>query len=186
MASFLRDKMKYVREPYRLRVHVGYGLLIWFTATALPTLPWFYVGSGAIVLGLLIRAWASGIVKKDQELATEGPYSLCRDPLYVGNFLIGYGFTAVHGQLWSVAVLTLYFLLFYPPTLRKESRKMQDFFGEEFERYRREVPRFVPRLTPYKTLSGWSFHQYFRENKDYLNESAVLICWLYTLYVFLG
>ncbi len=186
MMSYLRDKAKYLREPYRLRVHVGYGLLLWFTATARPRPTPFLVGSGMIVLGILIRAWASGIVQKDEQLATEGPYSLCRDPLYVGNFLIGFGFTAVNGQLWSAGVLVLYLLLFYPPTLRKETRKMREFFGEAFEQYRREVPRFWPRLTPYRTLGGWSFRQYFLENKDYVNEGAVLLCWLYTVYLYLG
>jgi len=144
------------------------------------------IGSAGVLLGLVIRAWASGIVKKDEELAVEGPYSLCRNPLYVGNILIGYSFTLIQGEWWSVTALTIYLLAFYPFTIRKEHRKMQDFFGDEFEKYRKEVPLLIPRLSPYKTLGGWSFEQYFIENKDIVNESLVVIFWAYTAYVFFG
>ncbi|MFB6355642.1 MAG: isoprenylcysteine carboxylmethyltransferase family protein [bacterium] len=185
MKDFLRDKTKYIKEPWRLRVHLAYVLVIIFSLTALPRSPFFEIGTVAIFLGVIVRAWASGIVKKDESLAAEGPYSLCRNPLYVGNFLIGYGFCLLNGHWWSYLVITVYFVSIYPFTVRKETRKLQDLFGEEFEQYRQEVPLFLPRLTPYKTLSGWSIHQYFVDNKDYLNEGAVLLFWCYCLYVWL-
>ncbi len=184
MIEFLKDKVKYLKEPYRLRVHIGYVLIITIAMTARPSLERLAVGTAGIFLGVLIRAWASGIVMKDEELAVEGPYSLCRNPLYVGNILIGYSFTIINGTLWSVGVLTLYLLLFYPYVIRREANKMRKFFGEEYEEYSQEVPILIPRLTPYKTLSGWSFEQYFSENKDFVNESLVLIFWVYTVYLF--
>lgn len=185
MIEFLKDKKKYITEPYRLRVHLGYILIITLAFTAQPSRTLFLIGSGAIFAGLLIRIWASGIVKKDEELAVEGPYSLCRNPLYVGNILAGYGFSAINGQLWGVGLLTLYLVAFYPMTIRRENRKMLEFFGEEFERYKDEVPALIPRLTPYSTLGGWSFKQYFWENKDFVNEGLVLLFWAYTLYRYL-
>lgn len=186
LTDFLRDKRKYVREPYRLRVHLAYLLLLLFAWTAKPQPPDFRVGTALIGLGVLVRAWASGIVVKDEELAVEGPYSLCRNPLYVGNMLIGYGFCFANAQLWSFAVLTLYFLLIYPFTLRKEERKLEEFFGQDYHRYREEVRRFIPRLTPYRTLAGWKPYQYFVDNMDWLNEGAVLLIWLYVLSRYLG
>lgn len=185
MIDFLKDKVKYFKEPYRLRVHIGYILIFYFTFTAKPGYLRLLIGTSMIITGLLIRAWASGIVKKDEELAVEGPYSLCRNPLYVGNILIGYSFTLFHGSLWSIGLLTIYLLLFYPYTIIRESRKMEDFFGDEFQEYKEKVPVLIPRLTPYKTLSGWSFKQYFSENKDFVNESLVLICWAYVMYLYL-
>lgn len=186
MTDFLKDKLKYLKEPYRLRVHLGYVLIIALAVTATPTATGFALGTTGIGLAVVIRAWASGIVKKDEELAVNGPYSLCRNPLYVGNILIGYGFAAIHGEPWAYAAVTVYLLLFYPYTIRREAQKMENFFGEEYEKYREEVPVLIPRLTPYSTLSGWSFQQYFSENKDYVNESLVLLFWGYTLYRFLA
>lgn len=182
MLEFIKSKKKYLKEPWRLRVHIAYLLMILIAVDATPLYPYFAVGTAMIVVGILIRAWASGIVKKDEELAVEGPYSLCRNPLYVGNFLIGYGMCVLNTQWWSFAVLTAYFLLIYPFTIRKETRKLSNFFGDEFETYRREVPLFFPRLTPYETIGGWSPRQYFVDNKDFLNESAVVICWAIVAY----
>lgn len=186
MIEFLKDKKKYITEPYRLRVWFGYIIIIALALTAQPNRRLFLAGTGAIVAGLLIRIWASGIVKKDEQLAVEGPYSLCRNPLYVGNILVGYGFASINGQLWGVVVLTLYLLAFYPMTIKRENRKMKEFFGEEFDRYKDDVPALIPRLSPYKTLGGWSFNQYFWINKDFVNEGLVVLFWAYTFYVFLG
>lgn len=185
MKEFLKDKMKYLREPVRLRVHVGYVLILVLTFTAKPTSPLFLIGTAMIFAALPIRAWASGIVKKDEELAVEGPYSLCRHPLYVGNILIGFGFCFINGAAWAFVAMLLYLAVFYPMEIRKESRKMDDFFGEEYQQYKDEVPLLIPRLTPYETLGGWSFEQYFYENKDIVNEGIVFLCWVYTLTLFL-
>lgn len=182
MIEFIKSKKKYLKEPWRLRVHLAYLLMILIAVSATPIYVYFVAGTAMIGAGILIRAWASGIVKKDKELAVEGPYSLCRNPLYVGNFLIGYGMCVLNTQWWSFVVLTLYFILIYPFTIRKETKKLADFFGEEFEQYREEVPLFIPRLTPYKTIRGWSAHQYFVDNKDFLNEGAVLLCWAIVAY----
>ena len=53
------------------------------------------------VLGILVRLWASGHVKKDKVLATTGPYAYVRHPLYVGNHLITFGFCLASGLWWS-------------------------------------------------------------------------------------
>lgn len=184
--EFIADKKKYVEEPWRLRVHLAYLLIILFAFSAEPATPWFTAGSVMLIFGVLIRAWASGIIKKDDELATGGPYSLCRNPLYVGNFLIGYGFCFINGNPLSFVALTGYFLLIYPFTIRKEERKLARIFSEEFEEYRKKVNRFWPRLSPYTSIRGWKPYQYFVDNKDFLNEGAVLLLWFYTAYLFLN
>ncbi|MFP4686591.1 MAG: methyltransferase family protein [bacterium] len=186
MLNYLKKKKKYLKEPWRLRVIMAYFLLIVFAFSAGPVYPYFWIGTAMIAGGILIRAWASGIIKKDNELATEGPYSLCRNPLYVGNFLIGYGICAINGHWWSFGLLTAYFLLIYPFTIRKEERKLSKYFKAEFTDYKRNVRLFIPRLKPYKTLAGWSPYQYFVDNKDFLNEGAVILLWLYTLHIFLN
>lgn len=186
MKKFLQKKKKYLKEPWRLRVHLAYLLVIIFALSARPESPLFPIGSLLIWAGIIIRAWASGIIKKDDELATNGPYSLCRNPLYVGNFLIGYGFCFVNGNPVTFGLITAYFLLIYPFTIRKEEQKLGRFFEEEFNEYSRNVRRFLPRLTPYSSLGGWSPYQYFVDNKDFLNEGAVLIFWGYTLYGYLA
>ncbi len=185
MLEFLKKKKKYLKEPWRLRVHLAYLLIISFALSATdPRSPYYWIGTGLIFVGVAIRAWASGIIKKDNELATDGPYSLCRNPLYVGNFLIGYGFCFINSHPLSYLAITAYFLLIYPFTIKKEEQKLQRFFGQSFTNYRASVRRFIPRLTPYSRLGGWSLRQYLIDNKDFLNEGAVLLLWIYTAYHF--
>ncbi len=185
MKDFLQDKMKYIREPWRLRVHLAYLLVILLALLAWTPPYLFEIGAVMVLLGIFIRAWASGIVKKDEQLAVTGPYSLVRNPLYVGNFLIGYGFCFIQGQFWSFALLTIYFGGIYPFTIEKEEKKLARYFPESYEEYAREVPRLIPRLSPYRTLRGWDPNQYFVNNKDWLNEGFVLLFFAYTLYLYL-
>jgi len=100
-----------------------------------------------VLPGLWMRAYASGYVKKNQELTTTGPYAYVRNPLYLGSILIAGGF-AVALMSWPVALaLTLLFLSIYVPVIASEERFLRATFPE-FPEYCRRVPRFIPRLTP--------------------------------------
>src|SRR5207244_985679 len=63
-------------------------------------------------VGLAVRSWAASVIRKGKALATTGPYSLCRHPLYVGSFLIMLGVCIlldhVMNYLVLVPVLVLY------------------------------------------------------------------------------
>ena len=52
--------------------------------------------------GLAVRAWAAGVIKKDQELTTSGPYAFTRNPLYLGSLLLGSG-GVLAGGVWTRA-----------------------------------------------------------------------------------
>jgi protein-S-isoprenylcysteine O-methyltransferase Ste14 len=77
-------------------------------------------------------------------LLTEGIYGKVRHPRYI-EFLCwvgSYAFFANHAGLYVMLVLmlpTLYMIVLL------EERELRDRFGEEYEEYRRRVPRFVPR-----------------------------------------
>jgi hypothetical protein len=48
----------------------------------------------------LIRAWASGHIRKNQTLAVSGPYAYTRNPLYLGSLILGVGFCIASGVWW--------------------------------------------------------------------------------------
>lgn len=48
----------------------------------------FGAAVAVVLLGVGIRSWAAGTIRKNSELATSGAYSLCRHPLYLGSFLM--------------------------------------------------------------------------------------------------
>ena len=96
--------------------------------------------------GVLLRAYASGYVKKNRELTQTGPYAHVRNPLYLGSILIAAGF-AVALESWAfAALLAAGFAIIYIPVIVSEERFLRATFSD-FNAYCRRVPRLIPRLT---------------------------------------
>lgn len=133
----------------RWRVPLGFLCALVFIVLAQPTPKALGIGAAISIIGLAIRAWASGHIQKNAELAVSGPYAFTRNPLYLGSFLLGLGFTVASGR-WELALLfAALFLGIYFPVMRVESSTMAELFGAKYEAYKKAVPLFFPRLTPY-------------------------------------
>src|SRR5712671_4473204 len=108
------------------------------------------IGAGIAVPGLILRAWATGHLRKNDALAVTGPYAYTRNPLYLGSFLMGVGFTVASGRFVLGFLFAALFLGIYVPVMRVESATLAELFGESYERYLKAVPLFLPRLSPYR------------------------------------
>ena len=121
------------------------------------------VGAVIAVVGLLIRAWASGHIRKAKILAVSGPYAYTRNPLYVGSLIMGLGFTIAAGVWWLSLLFLLLFVGIYLPVMRVESDDIRRIFADDFLEYEREVPLLIPRLTPWKKRGEkFDFQLYFQ------------------------
>jgi protein-S-isoprenylcysteine O-methyltransferase Ste14 len=130
----------------RIRVPLGFLFAVVYFWLARPT--WQSMALGAVVVapGLLIRALASGHVRKNEALATSGPYAYTRNPLYLGSLLMGLGFCVAARSWWVSAALIVMFCAIYLPVIRDEEAFLRRTFPE-FEEYARQVPRMLPRIT---------------------------------------
>lgn len=132
----------------RIRVPLGFltAALYLYELWRRPPLPAAVAASFLLVLpGLWLRAYASGYVKKNQELTQTGPYACTRNPLYLGSMLIAAGF-ALALLSWPLAlVLAAGFAVIYVPVIASEERFLRSAFPE-FEDYCRRVPRLIPRF----------------------------------------
>ena len=135
------------RVARRIRVPLGFVFAVLYFWLARPTWRFLAFGSVLIVPGLLIRALASGHVRKNEALATSGPYAYTRNPLYLGSLLIGIGFAVAARSWWVGALLVVMFFAIYVPVIRGEEKFLQEKFPE-FEEYAQRVPRMLPRFTP--------------------------------------
>jgi hypothetical protein len=126
-----------------------------------------------------LRAWAAGHIRKNSALATSGPYAFTRNPLYLGSFLLGLGFTLGSG-FWPLGILFIaLFLGIYFPVMRVESATLAQLFGQSFQTYAREVPLFFPRVTPYRgeaTANGFDSSLYMRY-REYRAALGLIIAW---------
>ena len=134
----------------RWRVPLGFLCAIVFFVLAKPTPLALTIGGVVSLIGLLLRSWAAGHIRKNAKLATSGPYSHTRNPLYLGSFLLGLGFTLASGRWILGLVFVALFLGIYFPVMRVEATSLAQLFGAEYEGYRQAVPLFFPRLTPYR------------------------------------
>lgn len=138
----------------RFRVPLGFLFAAVFLFFAKPEPVTLLIGAIISIFGLLIRAWSSGHIRKNQTLAISGPYAYTRNPLYVGSFIMGLGFTIASGVWWLAILFAILFLGIYLPVMRNEAKELTDIFGDSFAKYAEEVPLFIPRLTKYRDESS--------------------------------
>jgi protein-S-isoprenylcysteine O-methyltransferase Ste14 len=134
----------------RWRVPLGFLCGAIFVLFARPRPLTLAIGGVVALLGLVLRAWAAGHIRKNTELAVSGPYAYTRNPLYLGSFTLGIGFTVASGQPLLGLLFAALFLGIYLPVMRVEAATLARLFGEDYERYSRAVPLFFPRLFPYR------------------------------------
>lgn len=163
----------------RWRVPLGFLCAIIFIIFARPNAVTLTIGVLISLLGLLLRSWAAGHIRKNSELATSGPYAYTRNPLYLGSFLMGVGFTVGSGWWPLGVVFALLFVGIYLPVMRVESGTLAKLFGEAFQGYAREVPLFLPRLSPYRHVdnrTGFDKRLYMRY-REYRAALGLLAAW---------
>ncbi len=169
--SVVRDY--FVRNRVSFGLLLGSGVLIFMRPGSQRVI---FAGLFVSFVGLLIRSWAAGCIKKSKSLCTEGPYAFVRHPLYLGSLLMSSGIVVVFtstDSLWLSGIFwatyTLYYWSFYTAAVTTEEKLLAERFADEWPYYKKNVPAFFPfRLARFKNLSftSFSFAQYFK-NKEY-------------------
>ena len=162
---------------------LGMALAVWFAWIAQP-LAWLYwTGAVLFVLGTAIRLWASGVIAKNKQLATSGPYVYVRHPLYVGNILIIFGFSAASYIWWTPLAALAFLLFYYPPAIEYEERKLRRIFGAAWDDYVRGTKALLPTFSNRPSDGGdtWSFKKSMTVNWEPLI-AVFLLGWFVYIY----
>jgi protein-S-isoprenylcysteine O-methyltransferase Ste14 len=118
---------------------------------------WRILSAILIFLGLGIRALADGFAGRHTRteqieaprLSTGGPYSLVRNPIYLGSMMIGLGMVGLLASWIALIPYLAVFAIFYFAVIPAEEQFLRKTFGRQYEEYCRNVPRLLPRLTPW-------------------------------------
>ena len=132
-------------------------------------------GIAAILLAILGRMWCTLYIggRKSAEVVRNGPYSVSRNPLY---FFSAIGAIGVGAMIGSVTVAALFGVLCYIAfqyVIMVEEDHLTRTFGEQYEAYLREVPRFFPALGLYADLDDvsvrpWALYRTFGDGLFFL------------------
>lgn len=104
-----------------------------------------------LVAGVGLRLWSTLYIgsRKSRELIQQGPYSMCRNPLYLGTFAIIMGVALLFDNLVMLAAIVLLFVPIMLLVIRLEERHLEEIFGQEYCNYRLRVPALWPSLRNY-------------------------------------
>lgn len=163
---------------------LGFLFCAVFALTADPRLPLLYAAAPLVLAGVGMRLWASGVIMKNRELATSGPYRYVRHPLYVGNILVVAGFVLASGNWWTMPVALAFLLFYYPPAIEYEERKLESIFGAAWHEYTRTTRALLPSFTARSQGSNmsWSFRKSLALNLEPLIAVFIvgLFAWIFT------
>lgn len=179
------------RVAKRIRVPMGFVFAAFYLWRARPSAISIALSLLLVAPGGLLRAYASGYVRKNAELAVTGPYAYTRNPLYLGSMLMAFGFAAASRSWVIFILLAVLFAVIYLPTILSEEAYLRQAFPQ-FEAYARQVPRMLPRLTPARTGDqdvtggGFSGELYLRHREYNAGLGAIAIYAALLLRIFIG
>ncbi|HXK78869.1 MAG TPA: isoprenylcysteine carboxylmethyltransferase family protein [Kiritimatiellia bacterium] len=148
----------------KLRIPLSRGLAVvavfflmfsssrWEETSPLITTMLFTVGMLLVAVASLGRMWCSVYIAgyKDRTLITAGPYSMSRNPLYFFSMLGALGVGCCTEAFTFPVLILLAMALYYPLVIRKEERRLQEYFGSAFSDYVQRVPVFFPKLALFR------------------------------------
>jgi len=132
---------------------------------------WLLCGAGIAILGLMLRGYAAGHLRKHKQLAISGPYAFTRNPLYLGSVLLAAGFSVASDSWISTMLLAAYLTIFYPVVIRREQAELKTLYGSAFVEYASQVPAFWPRFSPAMASTERFSWPLYRQNREY--EAAI-------------
>jgi len=146
-------------EKLRIRIsQIFAGLLVvlicissslWEDKAPFVTTVLFLLGAILVGIASLGRLWCSVYIAgyKTDHLITQGPYSMCRNPLYFFSLLGALGVGLTSETLLIPFVILIAFVGYYPLVIKSEEAELIKLHKSEFEIYLKEVPKIFPKIS---------------------------------------
>jgi protein-S-isoprenylcysteine O-methyltransferase Ste14 len=111
------------------------------------------IGIALLIAGVLGRFWAILYIggRKNDMVMQDGPYSICRHPLYLFSTVAVAGFGLMLGSLVLTVVFTALTFAILSQTAAREEVRLRELFGTTYDTYAARVPRIWPKLSLFRT-----------------------------------
>ena len=135
------------------------------------------------LLGFFVRVFVIGYKKSGtsgrgtnidvKEVVTDGMYQVCRNPLYLANFLMWLGLTIMWWEIHFFIIIVGFFATEYFFIIKAEESYLSNKFGKVYDDYKKSVPAFFPRIIP--LWRDKKPDRPFNRNKVLKNETNLLL-----------
>ena len=188
-------------KVFKYRSYSPIPFVILMLAFQKATVESLIIGFAITTLGELIRLW--GVCYAGSETRTtgkvggtfliiSGPFAYVKNPLYLGNILMYFGFgimsLALFPYLQIIALIFFYFQ--YHVIISREEGYLREQFGEEYSKYYKVVPKLIPTIFPYRNKNleqpEFNFNAGIRSERRTLQAFAIttlllLVFWYFNL-----
>jgi protein-S-isoprenylcysteine O-methyltransferase Ste14 len=145
---------------------IAHAAVPWVISFLGPRLGWSEGNPGVInlyavvliAIGLAIVLWTMSLhfVRTSQRvefegtptyLLTQGPYQFSRNPMYLGEMVLWFGWVVFFGSISVLIVSLLLVLLMNYRAIPREEHNLEARFGDAYVQYKKRVPRWfgIPR-----------------------------------------
>jgi protein-S-isoprenylcysteine O-methyltransferase Ste14 len=131
------------------------------------------------LLGLVVRIYTVGYTPANtsgrntkagqvaDELNTTGIYSIVRNPLYLGNFLMWLGIAMLTANIWFIVSFCFLYWIYYERIIFAEEQFLRKKFSDVYVDWTKVTPIFIPKFSRYKKPSySFSWKKVLKKEKN--------------------
>jgi protein-S-isoprenylcysteine O-methyltransferase Ste14 len=162
---------------FLVKMRVPIGIVVILLLAPFVQRQWLAAGFAVSMLGELIQVWCFASLDKNATLTIRGPYTMVRNPMYLGRYLIVLGFLMLAAEWWLLLAFTVLYWMYMNARVQREEAHLRPIFGAPYDDYCASVRRFVPgEPKPASAVAYWSW-PLFRQNNAGANLFATLTAW---------
>jgi protein-S-isoprenylcysteine O-methyltransferase Ste14 len=185
---------------FKYRSYTPVPLLLPLFLFARPTILTMAIGLVFVILGEIIRFWGVSYAGSEtrtrsvggSRLVTQGPFAYTRNPLYLGNILIYFGFGIMANSLPPYLVIfgVAYFIFQYHYIINEEEGTLREKFKDNYDAYYNSVSRLVPSIKPLdpdkQSKSVIDLKAGFASEKRTLQANLTVVVCIYIVYILIN
>jgi protein-S-isoprenylcysteine O-methyltransferase Ste14 len=139
---------------------------------------WLLPGFLVSMLGEFIQLWCFASLNKQVDLACNGPYTVVRNPMYLGRFFILLGAIMLLGNPWVILAYVIVYYFYMVNRVKREEARLRVALGAPYEDYCTKVNAFLPtRRYPGSTFAYWNW-KLLVQNHGWANLAGTLVFWI--------
>ena len=162
---------------FLVKMRVPIGIVVIALLAQFVQKQWLLAGFAVSMLGEFIQVWCFASLDKNATLTIRGPYTMVRNPMYLGRYFIVLGFLMLAAQWWLLLGFTVIYWLYMDARVQREEAHLRPIFGAPYDEFCATVRRFVPGWPlAGKPVGYWNW-ALFSQNHAGINLLATLAAW---------